>query len=89
MRVGLNQAITYSLVSKDHAKDFALQERPTISLLMPMSEAHATLRQSLLPHLIEATAYNVARKIKMLDYMKLVVYSLAMVKANFQMKLNI
>ncbi len=59
---GLNQAITYSLVSKDHAKDFALQERPTISLLMPMSEAHATLRQSLLPHLIEATAYNVARK---------------------------
>ena len=46
-------------------KTFALQERPTISLLMPMSEAHATLRQSLLPHLIEATAYNVARKIKM------------------------
>ena len=61
---GLNQAITYSLVSKDHAKDFALQERPTISLLMPMSEAHSTLRQSLLPHLIEATAYNVARKNK-------------------------
>lgn len=61
---GLNQAITYSLVSKDHAKDFALQERPTISLLMPMSEAHSTLRQSLLPHLIEATTYNVARKNK-------------------------
>ncbi|MEB7459568.1 phenylalanine--tRNA ligase subunit beta [Staphylococcus borealis] len=61
---GLNQAITYSLVSKEHAKDFALQARPTISLLMPMSEAHATLRQSLLPHLIEATAYNVARKNK-------------------------
>lgn len=61
---GLNQAITYSLVSKDHAKDFALQERSTISLLMPMSEAHATLRQSLLPHLIEAIAYNVARKNK-------------------------
>lgn len=60
----MNQAITYSLVSKDHAKDFALQERSTISLLMPMSEAHATLRQSLLPHLIEATAYNVARKNK-------------------------
>ncbi|MFC0136779.1 phenylalanine--tRNA ligase subunit beta [Staphylococcus petrasii] len=61
---GLNQAITYSLVSKEHAKDFALQERPTISLLMPMSEAHSTLRQSLLPHLIEAAAYNVARKNK-------------------------
>ena len=30
-----------------------------------MSEAHSTLRQSLLPHLIEATTYNVARKTKM------------------------
>lgn len=59
---GLDQAITYSLISKDHAKDFALQDRPTIELLMPMSEAHSTLRQSLLPHLIEAVAYNVARK---------------------------
>ena len=59
---GLDQAITYSLVSKDHAKDFALQDRSTIELLMPMSEAHSTLRQSLLPHLIEAVAYNVARK---------------------------
>lgn len=61
---GLDQAITYSLVSKDHAKDFALQDRSTIELLMPMSEAHSTLRQSLLPHLIEAVAYNVARKIQ-------------------------
>ncbi|MBN4863191.1 phenylalanine--tRNA ligase subunit beta, partial [Staphylococcus sp. EG-SA-32] len=30
--------------------------------LMPMSEAHSTLRQSLLPHLIDAVSYNVARK---------------------------
>ena len=59
---GLDQAITYSLVSKNHATDFALQNRPTIELLMPMSEAHSTLRQSLLPHLIDAVSYNVARK---------------------------
>lgn len=59
---GLDQAITYSLVSKEHATDFALQDRTTIELLMPMSEAHSTLRQSLLPHLIEAVSYNVARK---------------------------
>lgn len=59
---GLNQAINYSLVDKDRAKDFALQERETIDLLMPMSEAHSTLRQSLIPHLIDAVAYNVARK---------------------------
>ncbi|BCU52051.1 phenylalanine--tRNA ligase beta subunit [Staphylococcus auricularis] len=59
---GLSQAITYSLVSKDRAQDFTLESHPTIDLLMPMSEAHATLRQSLLPHLIDAVAYNVARK---------------------------
>lgn len=28
---------------------------------MPMSEAHATLRQSLIPHLIDDVSYNVAR----------------------------
>ena len=59
---GLSQAITYSLVDENRAKDFALVDRSTISLLMPMSEAHAVLRQSLIPHLLDAVAYNVARK---------------------------
>ncbi len=61
---GLDQAITYSLVSKEDATAFAMQQRQTIDLLMPMSEAHASLRHSLLPHLIEAASYNVARKNK-------------------------
>ncbi|PZK94481.1 phenylalanine--tRNA ligase subunit beta [Staphylococcus aureus] len=61
---GLDQAITYSLVSKEDATAFAMQQRQTIDLLMPMSEAHASLRQRLLPHLIEAASYNVARKNK-------------------------
>ncbi|HDT6572123.1 TPA: phenylalanine--tRNA ligase subunit beta [Staphylococcus aureus] len=61
---GLDQAITYSLVSKEDATAFAMQQRQTIDLLMPMSEAHASLRQSLLPHLIEAASYNVVRKNK-------------------------
>ncbi|HDA0817584.1 TPA: phenylalanine--tRNA ligase subunit beta [Staphylococcus aureus] len=61
---GLDQAITYSLVSKEDATAFSMQQRQTIDLLMPMSEAHASLRQSLLPHLIEASSYNVARKNK-------------------------
>src|SRR5699024_5175859 len=59
---GLSQAINYSLVDKTRAQDFALQNRSTIELLMPMSEAHSTLRQSLIPHLIDAASYNVARK---------------------------
>ncbi|HAR5127870.1 TPA: phenylalanine--tRNA ligase subunit beta [Staphylococcus aureus] len=61
---GLDQAITYSLVSKEDATAFSMQQRQTIDLLMPMSEAHASLCQSLLPHLIEAASYNVARKNK-------------------------
>lgn len=61
---GLDQAITYSLVSKEDATAFSMQQRQTIDLLMRMSEAHASLRQSLLPHLIEAASYNVARKNK-------------------------
>ncbi|CAC7121053.1 phenylalanine--tRNA ligase subunit beta [Staphylococcus aureus] len=61
---GLDQAITYSLVSKEDSTAFSMQQRQTIDLLMPMSEAHASLRQSLLPHLIEAASYNVARKNK-------------------------
>lgn len=61
---GLDQAITYSLVSKEDATAFSMQQRQTIDLLMPMSEAYASLRQSLLPHLIEAASYNVARKNK-------------------------
>lgn len=61
---GLDQAITYSLVSKEDATAFSMQQRQTIDLLMPMSEAHASLHQSLLPHLIEAASYNVARKNK-------------------------
>ncbi|WP_126840513.1 phenylalanine--tRNA ligase subunit beta [Staphylococcus aureus] len=61
---GLDQAITHSLVSKEDATAFSMQQRQTIDLLMPMSEAHASLRQSLLPHLIEAASYNVARKNK-------------------------
>ncbi|HHE5926667.1 TPA: phenylalanine--tRNA ligase subunit beta [Staphylococcus aureus] len=61
---GLDQAITYSLVSKEDATAFSMQQRQTIDLLMPLSEAHASLRQSLLPHLIEAASYNVARKNK-------------------------
>lgn len=56
---------------------------------MPMSEAHAVLRQSLLPHLIDAAAYNVARKMTMYSYMKSAVSSLLTVKENYQMKWNI
>ncbi|ARJ51569.1 phenylalanine--tRNA ligase subunit beta [Staphylococcus lutrae] len=59
---GLSQAITYALVDRERATAFTIERFDTVDLLMPMSEAHSTLRQSLIPHLIDATQYNVARK---------------------------
>ncbi|WP_079528314.1 phenylalanine--tRNA ligase subunit beta [Solibacillus isronensis] len=59
---GLYQAVTYSLTSAAHAQKFALIAEETTKLLMPMSEERSTLRQSLIPHLVEAASYNVARQ---------------------------
>ncbi|WJY28024.1 phenylalanine--tRNA ligase subunit beta [Sporosarcina trichiuri] len=60
---GLYQAITYSLTSREESQSFALETAPVTELLMPMSEDRSVLRQSLLPHLLEAATYNVARRI--------------------------
>ncbi len=60
---GLYQAITYSLTSREESQAFALETAPVTELLMPMSEDRSVLRQSLLPHLLEAATYNVARRI--------------------------
>ncbi|MCM3711816.1 phenylalanine--tRNA ligase subunit beta [Sporosarcina luteola] len=60
---GLYQAVTYSLTSKAQAQAFALETAPVTELLMPMSEDRSVLRQSLIPHLLEAATYNVARRI--------------------------
>ncbi|RUL56384.1 phenylalanine--tRNA ligase subunit beta [Lysinibacillus antri] len=58
---GLYQAVTYSLTSAELSQKYALKAEETTKLLMPMSEERSTLRQSLLPHLIESASYNVAR----------------------------
>ena len=60
---GLFQAVTYSLTSAAASQKYALKVEETTKLLMPMSEERSTLRQSLIPHLVEAAAYNVARQI--------------------------
>ncbi|TDM10639.1 phenylalanine--tRNA ligase subunit beta [Macrococcus lamae] len=62
--LGLNQAITYALVSEEKAQQFTNKSHDTVKLMMPMSADHAVLRQSLLPHLIDAVQYNNARQMK-------------------------
>lgn len=62
--MGVHQAITYALVSKEKSQQFTDGHHETVKLLMPMSEDHAELRQSLVPHLIDALQYNNARQMK-------------------------
>ena len=59
---GLYQALSYSLTSKEQAQAYALETAPVTELLMPMSEDRSILRQSIIPHLLEAATYNVARR---------------------------
>ena len=59
---GLLQATTYSLTSKEKFGQFALQPAEPVELAMPMSEEHAILRDTVIPHLLDSIAYNRARK---------------------------
>ncbi|XQY90935.1 phenylalanine--tRNA ligase subunit beta [Metabacillus sp. HB246100] len=60
---GLYQAITYSLTSEEKAAKYALETSDITKLSLPMSEERSVLRLSLLPHLLDALRYNVARQI--------------------------
>jgi phenylalanyl-tRNA synthetase beta chain len=59
---GLMQAITYSLTNDKKAGQFALHKREPIRLIMPMSEERSNLRLSIIPQLLEALSYNIARQ---------------------------
>ncbi|MED1824099.1 phenylalanine--tRNA ligase subunit beta [Brevibacillus agri] len=62
---GLSEAISYALVHPDRVEAVAglHQEKVSpVSLLMPMSEEHSTLRTSLVPSLLETVAYNKNRQ---------------------------
>lgn len=61
---GLFQAITYSLTNEAKATMFALETATPIRLALPMSEERSVLRQSLVPHLLEAASYNRARQVE-------------------------
>jgi phenylalanyl-tRNA synthetase beta chain len=61
---GLDEVITYSFTHPGIMNDFAsvYGETKTVKLAMPMSEERSVLRTNLLPHLLEAAAYNSNRK---------------------------
>ncbi len=59
---GINEVVTYSLVSEKEASLFDNTFRKVIKVLNPLSEEKAYLRHSQLPNLINVLIYNLARK---------------------------
>ncbi len=59
--LGLNEIISYSLISINHVHRYQNLGQP-VSVLMPLSEDKNTLRQSLVHGLLETVKYNQARQ---------------------------
>lgn len=59
---GLSQATTYSLTNDKKAAAFAIEKSFNTMLALPMSEERSILRHSLVPNLLEAVSYNLARQ---------------------------
>jgi len=62
--LGLNETITYSLVSKEEIKLFKDEDIRPIKVESPLNEDRSILRYSLLPSLLKVADYNISRNIK-------------------------
>jgi phenylalanyl-tRNA synthetase beta chain len=62
--LGLNQVITYSLISDKEKNYFSLGNHENIVLNSPMSEDRKIMRYSILPSLLQVIDYNLNRNIK-------------------------
>lgn len=74
--VGLSETVTYSLTTTSRAEELVSPEVKdglvsTVSLAMPMSEEHSTLRVSILPEMLASASYNLARKQANIAYYEL------------------
>ncbi|MGF3196111.1 phenylalanine--tRNA ligase subunit beta [Facklamia sp. P13055] len=65
--LGLNETVSYVLISPEFAKLNANKDR-YVSLLLPMSEERSLLRQSMLPSFLEIARYNKARHNKTIAF---------------------
>lgn len=61
---GLQDCITYTLISDEKNEDAVLRAGEAIALSIPLSEERKLIRTSVLPSLLEAAAYNKSRGIK-------------------------
>ena len=61
INLGLNETLTYSLVSEKEADMFTMKDKGIIKILAPLTEDRNALRQSLITSLIKTYEYNVSR----------------------------
>ena len=61
INLGLNETLTYSLVSEKEANMFTMKNNDIIKILAPLTEERNALRQSLITSLLKTYEYNVAR----------------------------
>jgi phenylalanyl-tRNA synthetase beta chain len=62
--IGLNEVLTYTLVSPEESTLFKYHNGESINLLLPMSADKSVIRQTLMPSLLKVIDYNLARNIK-------------------------
>ncbi|MFA5035877.1 MAG: phenylalanine--tRNA ligase subunit beta [Candidatus Izemoplasmatales bacterium] len=60
--LGLDETLTYSLVSETQAIEFDKKAKSVVRLLHPMAEDRGCLRHTLIPSLLDVSAYNISRK---------------------------
>jgi len=60
--LGLNEVITYSLISRDLLKSQINQRSEPIEIANPLSKEQEILRPTLIPSLLKCTAYNLNQK---------------------------
>lgn len=61
---GLNEVVTYTLVNTEKTTEGVAPLADPVSLLSPISEERKSIRNNLLPSVLEAAAYNQAHKMK-------------------------
>lgn len=69
--LGYQEAITYSLISKEQLEDAIMPHPNPIELASFMSEEHRYMRSSILPSLLESVAYNQARSVESLAFFEI------------------
>ena len=67
INLGLNETLTYSLVSEKEANMFTTKQNEKIEILAPLTEERNYLRQSLITSLYKTYEYNSARDNKDVD----------------------